>query len=587
LIAVCLGTFMLLVDVTIVTVALPAISTSLDASFSSLRWILDIYALLLAALVMAAGATSDLVGRRKTYLGGLVVFAIASLACGISPNIETLIAARAVQGLGAAAMFATTTALIAATYSGKDRGIAFGLWGAVNGAAAASGPIIGGLLTEHISWRAIFLVNLPVAALALAVSILGLEESRNPSATRVDVAGTAVFTLTIGGIVFGVIRGSDDGWGDPITLVSLGIAVIGIVIFVLVERGRPHAMLDLALMRKPAFAAMMFAALMLNGCAFANLAFVSVWLQSVQGLDPVRAGLVFMPLSITSFLLAAITGRQLHRVAPKLPVGIGMLLIGAGVLMQIGISASSGWTALLPGLFVTGLGVGMTNPALADAALAAAPRERAGMAGGATNTFRQLGYALGIAALGTVFVTRATQDLGLFSSPAAAASALSSGQSPRLTAAMPAALRAAAEGAIRSAFADGLGRVFLMSGLGALLAGVIALGLVKTGIPGRHRRSAHPTGGAAAELVWRDEVLGGPRHAARVTRPTPPAAANHRAAREGRSVRPPGRQHVQSPPSGDGAAEGRREVAMADRSRLADDRTHPLVSASGRPEGHS
>lgn len=483
--AICLGTFMLLVDVTIVTVALPAISTSMDASFASLRWILDVYALLLAALVMAAGAGSDIVGRRKVYLIGLVIFAVASLGCGLAPNIGALIAARAVQGIGAGAMFATTTALIAATYSGRERGIAFGVWGAVNGAAAASGPLLGGLLTEHLGWRAIFLVNLPVAALALFVSAVGLAESRNPSATHVDIAGTAVFTVAIGGLVFGVIRGGDNGWFDPGTLAALGMAAAGILLFVVIERGRPHAMLDLELIRQPSFAALMFAALMLNGCAFANLAFVSVWLQSVQGLDPVHTGLVFMPLSITSLVVAGITGRKLHGVAPKLPVGIGMLLIGTGVLLQLRIDAGSTWTTLVPGLLVTGLGVGMVNPALADAILAAAPRERAGMAGGAMNTFRQLGYALGIAALGTVFVTRATADLGLFRSPAAAASALSSGQSPALVAGMPAAARASAEDAIRSAFAHGLGQVFLLSGLGALLAGVLTLALVRS--IGRHR----------------------------------------------------------------------------------------------------
>ena len=478
LLAVCLGTFMLLVDVTIVTVALPAISTALDASFSSLQWILDIYALLLAALVMAAGAASDLLGRKRIYLAGLVVFAVSSLACGLATNISMLIAARAVQGVGAAAMFATTTALIAATYTGKDRGIAFGLWGAVNGAAAASGPIIGGLLTEHFSWRAIFLVNLPVAVIALVVSVLGLSESRNPAATRVDIGGTIVFTTAVAAIVYGMISGNDNGWSDPITLVSLDVGIVGLVVFVLIEKGKPHAMLDMTLMRTPSFAAMMFAALMLNGCAFANLAFVSVWLQSVQSLDPVQTGLVFMPLSITSFVVAAITGRRMHKFAPKIPVGVGLLLIGIGVLIQTRVSAGSEWTVLLPGLFVTGLGVGMTNPALADAALGAAPRERAGMAGGATNTFRQLGYAIAIAVLGTVFAARAKEQLGMFSSPDLAASVLSTGQSPRLVAAVPAELRLSAEQAIQAAFADGLDLIFLLSGLGALLAGVIALLLV-------------------------------------------------------------------------------------------------------------
>ena len=236
LVAVCLGTFMLLVDVTIVTVALPAISTSFGASFTSLQWVLDIYALLLAALVMAAGSASDLLGRRRVYITGLVLFAVSSLACGLSTSIEMLIASRAVQGVGAAAMFATTIALIAANYSGKQRGVAFGLWGAVNGAAAASGPVLGGLLTEHYSWRAIFLINLPVALIALLVSLVGLPESRNPLAQRIDVAGTVVFTVSIAAIVYGVISGNDNGWTAPVTLLSLDIGVVGLPLFVMLER---------------------------------------------------------------------------------------------------------------------------------------------------------------------------------------------------------------------------------------------------------------------------------------------------------------------------------------------------------------
>lgn len=545
--AVCLGTFMLLVDVTIVTVALPAISTSMDASFASLRWILDIYALLLAALVLAAGAASDILGRRRIYLVGLVIFAVASLGCGLAPNIGTLIVARAIQGIGAGAMFATTTALIAATYTGRERGIAFGVWGAVNGAAAASGPLLGGLLTEHVGWRAIFLVNLPVAALALLVSAVGLAESRDPSATRVDIPGTVLFTLATAGLVFGVIRGSDNGWTDPVTLAALGMAIVGLALFGVIEHRQPHAMLDLALLRRPSFAALMFTALMLNGCAFANLAFVSVWLQSVQGLSPVRTGLVFMPLSIASLVVAGITGRKLHGVAPKLPVGIGMLLIGAGVLMQVRIGAGSSWVDLVPGLLVTGLGVGMTNPALADAALAAAPPERAGMAGGAMNTFRQLGYALGIAALGTVFVSNATSELELFRSPAAAASALSSGQSPALVAAMPAGTRAGAEAAIRSAFADGLGQVFLLSGLGALLAGVLTLALVRTGVIGRHRAPRDPQPAAGHPGA----VGRAPRHSAHpagsTRRPAPQQTVPALTRRDTRPISDPAADPPRSP----------------------------------------
>lgn len=223
LLAVCLGTFMLLIDVTIVSVALPQMTDSLDASFSALQWVVDVYVLVLAALLMAIGSLSDLKGARRVYLAGLTIFALASLACGLAGSSGQLIAARGVQGLGAAAMFATNTALLAANYRGRDRGIAFGLWGAVNGAAAAAGPILGGLLTEHLNWRWIFLVNLPVAALALYVGAKYLAGSAIRTDRRVDLPGTISFTLVSTLLIFALIRAGDDGWGATSTLCSSAV----------------------------------------------------------------------------------------------------------------------------------------------------------------------------------------------------------------------------------------------------------------------------------------------------------------------------------------------------------------------------
>ncbi|MFC4911428.1 MFS transporter [Actinomadura gamaensis] len=395
--AVCLGAFMLLVDVNIVTVALPDMARGLDTTFGALQWVMDVYALALAALLMGAGTLADRIGRRRLYVGGLLTFAASSLVCGLSPDAGTLIAARAVQGAGAAAMFATTVALIAASYEGRDRSVAFGVWGAVSGAASGIGPILGGLLTQHLGWRWIFLVNLPVSAVAIAVTLRRVRESRNPDAHRLDVPGVLLFAVAAGALTFGLTRGGGLLWA------SVGVAVAAAAGFVLVQRRAAYPTLDLALFRRPGFVGVMVGSLAMSGAAFATLINTSLWLRSVLGLSPLEAGLVILPLPAVSFATSLLAGRLLHGVSPRWTVGGGLALIGLGGFAQAVLDAGSGWTALVPGLVVTGVGAGLALPNVTAAAVAAVPAERGGMASGAVGAFRQLGYALGVALLGAVF----------------------------------------------------------------------------------------------------------------------------------------------------------------------------------------
>ncbi|WP_432840653.1 MFS transporter [Dactylosporangium sp. CA-092794] len=407
LIAVCIGTFMLLVDVTIVTVALPAVARDLHAGLGGLQWVLDGYALALAAVLLAAGAVADRHGRRRVYLGGTVLFAAASLLCALAPNPGLLIAARFLQGLGGAAMFATTVAILSVAYTGRDRGVAFGIWGAVNGAAAAAGPIAGGLLTEHYGWHWIFLVNIPVSLIAVGFTLRGVTESRGRAGARLDLAGTVTFTVSAAAAIYGLIRGGDAGWTDRLTLASFALAAFALVAFVAVERMAAHPMLDLALFAKPSFAALMVAAVLVQAAAFAYLPFTTVWLQQFLGKGPVDAGLLgALPLSAASFIVGALGGRFLQRVSPRWTIGIGTLLIAAGAFAQARLTAASPATVLIPGLILAGLGVAAVLPTLASAVLAAVPHERSGMAGGAVNTFRQLGFALGVAVFGSIFADR-------------------------------------------------------------------------------------------------------------------------------------------------------------------------------------
>jgi EmrB/QacA subfamily drug resistance transporter len=488
LVAVCLGTFMLLVDVTIVNVALPQMAADLDTSFNSLQWVVDGYALSLAVLLLGAGALGDLFGHRRLYLGGLVVFALASLACGLAGDDLTLIIARVVQGVGAAAMFTTTFALINSSYQGRARGVAYGVWGGVSGAAAAVGPILGGLLTEALSWRWIFLVNLPVSIAALVLCFTALAADRPARRGRFDLAGTVTFTVAAGALTLAVIRATTVGWGAAQTWGLLVLSALALAAFVLVERRSPHAMLDLALLRSRSFVGILVAALLVNFAAFAAFTYTSIWLQTVIGLSPLQAGLTGLPMSIVSVIVSGVAGAKLHGRSPRLIIGGGMLLIGAGSgLCALLLGAQSSWPALLAGYAVIGAGVGLVMPALAESAMGSVPRERGGMAAGAVTTARQLGFAIGIAVLGTAFATRAEDHLAGQGAPdpEQTAHALAGGQAGRILAALPDGLRDTVDRALHGAAAAGLDASFLVAAGVGVLGGIAVLILVRPAAPAR------------------------------------------------------------------------------------------------------
>ena len=511
--AVCLGTFMLLVDVTIVNVALPDMAVDLHTSFSSLQWVIDSYAVALAALLMGLGSLADLRGRRRVYLAGLTVFAAASLASGLAASPGLLIAARAVQGVGGAAMFATTIALLNASYQGRDRGTAFGVWGAVAGGSAAVGPVLGGLLTETLSWRWIFFVNLPVSAAAIALTLAAFGADRRQAMGRFDLAGVLAFTVGAAAATFGLVRASSVGWAADQTIGLIAAGLAAFVIFVLIERRARQPLLQVSLLRRPAFAAIMIAALLLNAAAFAYLAYSSLWLQTVLGLSPVQAGLAgAAPLSLSAFVVSAAIGRFLHASNPRWIIGGGMALVGAGALLQAGLGAGSVWTHLVPGLIVAGIGVGLATPTLVSSAMSAVPVPSGGMAAGAVNTMRQLGYAFGIAVLGSVFSARVGHVVAHQGGRPAAAQAISGGQAQRLVAGLPAGQRDTLDQVVHAASAAGLNATFLLAGALGLAGSVIVLAAMR-------RRPSHPSspgagrpGAARAEASSADggPVDGGP-----------------------------------------------------------------------------
>lgn len=404
LVAACLGTFMLLIDVTIVNVALPDIRSDLGSSFSELQWVVDAYALVLAALVLAAGSIADGIGHKRVYLVGLVVFAGSSLAAGLAQDPTALIAARAVQGVGAAAMFATTISLLHATYTGRDRGTAFAVWGAVSGAAAGVGVVLGGVLTDVLDWRWIFFVNIPISVLTFWLSAIAFRSGAR-GRLRVDIAGVVTFSAFAAATTYGIIGGGESGWSTMTTIVSFAIGAAALIAFVTVESVQSAPMFPLGLLRIRVFTGCIIAAAIFSVAAFASLPLLSIWMQGRLGLTPLQTGLAMLPMPVVAFVVAGVGGKLLHDAPPRTTVGGGLLFVGAGSLGLLLIGPGSGWATTIPGMVIVGVGVGLVGPALNAAALAAVPARQSGIASGAVNTARQLGFALGIAVLGSVFST--------------------------------------------------------------------------------------------------------------------------------------------------------------------------------------
>jgi EmrB/QacA subfamily drug resistance transporter len=403
LVAVCTGVFMLLLDVTIVNVALPDIQKSLHAGLSDLQWVVDAYALSLAALLLTAGSVADRLGRRIVFAAGIVVFTAGSLLCGVAGDPTFLALARAAQGVGGAIMFATSLALLTTAFHGRDRGAAFGIFGAVTGVAVAVGPVLGGAITSGLSWRWIFFVNIPVGAFALLATLLRVQESHDPRPRRVDYVGFTTFSTGLAALVYGLIRSNEDGWGSATVVGSLIASAVLLGAFVAAEYVQREPMFDLSLVRVPTFVGGLMSAFGISASLFALLTYIVLYVQNQLGYSAVEAGIRFLPLTGAIFLTAGVAGRLSARVPTRLLIGPGFVLIGIGLLLMHGLDVSSDWTALLAGMIVAGVGAGLVNVPLASTAVAVVEPERAGMASGVNATFRQVGIATGIATLGAIF----------------------------------------------------------------------------------------------------------------------------------------------------------------------------------------
>jgi EmrB/QacA subfamily drug resistance transporter len=482
LLAVCVATFMLLIDVTIVNVALPDIQRDLDASLSSLQWVVDAYALTLASFLLVSGSIGDRLGRRAVFSFGFAVFTAASFLCGLAGDATVLNFARALQGCGAAAMFATALALIAQEFEGRERANAIGIWGATVGGAVAIGPLIGGILTESLGWEWIFFVNVPIGLGALALTRAKLLNVRATDAQPIDGAGVVTFSLALFLVIFGLIRGNPEGWGSPVIVASLAGGVALLAAFVAIELRRPNAMLDVSLFRKPSFTGVSIVAFCLSAGMFAMFLYLTIYIQRVLGYSPLEAGLRFLPATLLSFFAAPLAGRMLQRVAPRAIMGTGMILVGLGLALMHGIEVGDDWTQLLPGLILSGLGIGLTNPGIASVAIGVVDAARAGMASGINSTFRQVGISTGVAALGAVFQSRIESKLSelLPQAPRAFADAVAAGATTSALPGLPAQFREQAVAAADQAFVGALNEILLIGAAIAFVGGIAAWLLVRS-----------------------------------------------------------------------------------------------------------
>ncbi len=404
--------FMIMLDNTIVNVALPSIQRDLEIGVSELEWVVTGYALSFAVLMLTGGKLADMYGRRRVFLLGLAVFALSSLACGLAGSAGLLIGARVVQGVGAAFMMPATLSIISATFPPRERGAALGTWAGVSAVALAIGPLVGGLITEHISWHWIFYVNVPVGALAIVATLVIVPESRDTShEQRLDVPGLLVSGAGLLALAYALIEGNHAGWSSPAILALFAIAAVALVSFVLLELHQRLPMMDLSLFRQGTFAGANIVALLVSLAMFGVFFFVSLYMQNILGYSAVEAGATFLPMTVLIILVAPVAGKASDRFGSRWLMATGMTLTGVSLLLYAQLDAGSSFWNVLPGLLTGGIGMAMSMSPMTAAALSAVPVDKAGVGSGILNTFRQVGGALGIAIMGAILAERSGAEL--------------------------------------------------------------------------------------------------------------------------------------------------------------------------------
>ena len=403
LVSCCLSLLIVSMDATIVNVAIPSIRTDLGASPSQLHWVVDIYTLMLASLLILSGAAGDRFGRRRTFQIGLTVFALGSLLCSLAPNIETLIAARLLQAIGGSMLNPVAMSIITQVFTGRvERARAIGVWGGVVGISMALGPIVGGALIDLVDWRAVFWINMPICALAIVLTAIFVPESRSATMRDVDPIGQGLGMAFLFGIVYVLIEGPGMGWGDTRIVAVAVIAVLAFVGFLRYESRRRDPFIDLRFFRSIPFAS----ATMIAVCAFAAwgafLFMMALYLQEERGFSAMHTGLIYLPVAVGALIFSPLSGRLVGRFGSRPSLLVAGILITAATLMLTRLSATTPVWQLLVIFAVFGIGFSMVNAPVTNAAVSGMPTDRAGAASAVASTSRQVGVSIGVALCGSV-----------------------------------------------------------------------------------------------------------------------------------------------------------------------------------------
>jgi EmrB/QacA subfamily drug resistance transporter len=401
--AVSFGLFMIMLDNTIVNVALPSIERDLHMTIANLEWVVTAYALAFAALLITGGKLGDYYGRRRMFTLGLAIFTLSSLACGFAPSAGFLIGARAVQGAGSALMNPATLSIITATFAPRERGRAIGIWAGVSAMALSIGPLLGGLIVDNLNWNWIFFVNVPIGVVGIAVSQLVIRESRDTSQEQsIDFPGLVTSGSALLALCYALIEGNKHGWASAEIVGLFAASAVLLAAFVLVEQHQRLPMLDLSLFRISSFAGANTVALMVSLGMFGVFFFVSLYVQNVLGYSPTKAGATFLPMTLLIVLVSPLAGHWSDKIGSRWLMGTGMTLLGIGGLLYQRIGVHTSYWTLLPPMVVGGVGMAMTMSPMTSAAMASVPVDKAGVGSGVLNSFRQVGGSLGIALMGAI-----------------------------------------------------------------------------------------------------------------------------------------------------------------------------------------
>jgi EmrB/QacA subfamily drug resistance transporter len=482
LVPVFIGTFMALLDLSIVTVALPAMEASLHTTFSALQWVIDGYTLALSALLLTAGSLGDRYGRKRLYLAGIAAFTIGSAICAAAPEVGVLIAGRVVQGAAATSLIPGSLSILTQAFPDPTRRAQmFGIWGGVGSVAVALGPVVGGVLVDEVGWWAIFLINLPIGILAVLLGARAIPESADPAHAAVDPVGQVTGIVWLGALTYGLIEGGSQGWGVAVTIVALVVAGVALVAFLAFEGRTARPMLPLAMFRRRAFSTANLASFALGFGSYSVFTFMSLYLQDVQGDSAISAGVRYLPLCATIAVMSVLAGKLVGRFGPPLSMVAGCGVVGAALVVMVSFEATTSYVVIAVVFAFLGAGMGFAITPTTAAAMGSAERQRSGIASGVVNATRQAGTTLGIAILGAIMTSAAVTNLR---------QSLTTRHLPETTAQHVATATVTAHGTTAAdahlppgllhdlygtAFTTGLHVAVLVAGVASLLAAALAL----------------------------------------------------------------------------------------------------------------